>query len=134
MNESSSIDSNIILYALDEEDSPKKLISLELIRENPYLSSQSLSEVVNVCRKRWKYKKDKLVLVGEFLLNNCYIIPVDSSIVAQAHYLIKRYDFQYFDALITSCSLHKNCAVLYSEDMQHGLTVENQLTILNPFL
>jgi predicted nucleic acid-binding protein len=43
MNESTSIDSNIILYSLDEEDSPKKLIALELIQENPYLSSQSLT-------------------------------------------------------------------------------------------
>ena len=47
--------------------------------------------------------------------------------------LVKRYDFQMFDALIVASALEANCTVLYSEDMHHDLLVEKQLRILNPF-
>jgi predicted nucleic acid-binding protein len=58
-----AIDSNIILYALDEDNNnPKKNIALEIISDNPFFSSQSLSEVINVCHKRWKYDKVKYLI------------------------------------------------------------------------
>jgi predicted nucleic acid-binding protein len=51
----------------------------------------------------------------------------------KALFLINRYDFQLFDSLIVASSLQAGCTILYSEDMQHNLLVENQLRIINPF-
>ena len=129
-----ALDSNILLYALDEGSSERKLRSLELILPFPFISSQSLSEVINVCRKRWKFDKDKLIGISTFLLDNCQIIPVSADIIRVAHTLIKKYQFQYFDALIVASALDADCNVLYSEDMQHGLFINNSLRIVNPFL
>ncbi len=129
-----ALDSNILLYALDEESSERKLRSLELILPFPFISSQSLSEVINVCRKRWKFDKDKLIGISTFLLDNSQIIPVSADIIRVAHTLIKKYQFQYFDALIVASALDAGCNVLYSEDMQHGLFINNSLRIVNPFL
>jgi predicted nucleic acid-binding protein len=48
--------------------------------------------------------------------------------------LIDRYDFQLFDSIIVASALEAGCDILYSEDLQHGLTVEKQLKIINPFI
>lgn len=47
--------------------------------------------------------------------------------------LKNKYNFQYYDALIVATALENGCTILYSEDMQHNQTIENTLTIVNPF-
>jgi predicted nucleic acid-binding protein len=55
MSDLIAIDSNVMLYALNEnEEDEKRLISLQTISNLPFISSQSLSEVINVCHRRWK--------------------------------------------------------------------------------
>lgn len=46
--------------------------------------------------------------------------------------LIEKYDFQLFDSIIVAAALGADCSILYSEDMQHGLTTGN-MTVINPF-
>lgn len=129
-----AIDSNIFLYALDTTLTPKGEKALHLILDNDAIfSTQVLSEVVNVCQKRWKFSKEQLIKVVEFLLRNSTLVGFDDTTVLKAHNLTKRYDFQYFDALIVAAALNANCTILYTEDMHHGLVVEGILTILNPF-
>ncbi len=43
-------------------------------------------------------------------------------------------DTNIWDSLIVSSAVSGGCAVLYSEDMQHEMVVNQRLTILNPFL
>jgi predicted nucleic acid-binding protein len=59
---------------------------------------------------------------------------VNEDIVRVAHLIILKYDLQYFDSLIVASALEAKCKVLYSEDMQHQLIIENKLKILNPFI
>ena len=47
--------------------------------------------------------------------------------------LRERGSFSYWDSLIVAAALDARCTILYSEDMQHGHKVEDQLTIVNPF-
>jgi predicted nucleic acid-binding protein len=68
------------------------------------------------------------------LLHHTEITPVQVSTLKHAQKLIDRYDFQIFDAIIVASALEAGCEVLYSEDFQHNLLVENQLRILNPFV
>lgn len=130
-----AVDTNIILYCFDENLlSPKKITALDIVSGSPGFSTQVLSEVINVCHKRWKYSKSKLIGVADFLLQNCVLSPIDYATVSLAHSLISKYDFQYFDALIVASAINSDCTILYSEDMQHNMLVENKLTIINPFL
>jgi len=129
-----ALDSNVILYALDEQESDRKLTALNLFQHSPYFSSQTLSEILNVCKKRWKFDKNNLIRVADFLLQNGRIIPVNATVIKSAHALIARYQFQYFDALIVASALTVGCETLYTEDMQHTLYVDKKLHILNPFI
>ncbi|AOC54321.1 MAG: hypothetical protein IM503_05940 [Microcystis sp. M069S2] len=42
-------------------------------------------------------------------------------------------DKVFFDSLILASALEAGCQILYSEDLQHGQRIENQLMIINPF-
>lgn len=127
------VDSNIVLYLMDV-DKHKKIISRKLLSNNPTICAQVLTEVANVCKYRFKYKKHELLILWSDLLKDCTLIPTDYQSIQKAIQLVERYDFQIFDALIVSDALRSGCTILYSEDMQHNQLVENQLTIINPFL
>lgn len=52
-----AIDTNILLYSLDETDKRKQKIAIQIIDKNPNISSQNLSEFINVLLYKWKIKK-----------------------------------------------------------------------------
>ena len=49
--------------------------------------------------------------------------------VLQAASIREDYHFSYWDSLSVACALRSHCKVLYTEDMQHGLNVYQQLNI-----
>jgi predicted nucleic acid-binding protein len=48
--------------------------------------------------------------------------------------LAERYGFSTYDAMIAASALHAGCDTLWSEDMQHGMALNEGLRIVNPFL
>jgi predicted nucleic acid-binding protein len=47
--------------------------------------------------------------------------------------LAERYGHSTYDAMIVASALHAGCDTLRSEDMQHGMTLDEGLRIVNPF-
>ena len=47
--------------------------------------------------------------------------------------LAERYGFSVYDAMIVASALNAGCDTLWSEDMQHGLVLDDGLRIVNPF-
>jgi predicted nucleic acid-binding protein len=45
----------------------------------------------------------------------------------------EQYRFSIYDSIIVSAALLTGCATLYSEDLQDGQVIEDQLTVVNPF-
>jgi predicted nucleic acid-binding protein len=43
------------------------------------------------------------------------------------------YGYSFYDSLIIAAAMESGCNILYSEDMQDGHIIEEQLTITNPF-
>ncbi len=134
MSEKIAVDTNIIIYSLNDSYPEKKKVALNIICNLPYLSSQAFTESINICRRKLKYDKIKQMKVANFILDNCQFESVDPPTIRLSHELIVRYDFQYFDAIIVSSALQANCTILYTEDMQHQLLVEKRLRIINPFV
>jgi predicted nucleic acid-binding protein len=62
------------------------------------------------------------------------VIPLETAHTFNALELMRSYSLAFYDALIVSVALSSNCRFIYSEDLQHRLTVENQLVIQNPFV
>ena len=47
--------------------------------------------------------------------------------------VVEAINLSFWDGLIVASALFGNANILYSEDMQDGLMIDNQLTIINPF-
>jgi predicted nucleic acid-binding protein len=47
--------------------------------------------------------------------------------------LAQRYGFHIYDALILAAAIDAECAVVYSEDLQHGQVIDGSVTVRNPF-
>ena len=67
-------------------------------------------------------------------LEKCIVQPVVLTTIKLAQELIVKYDFQVFDSIVIAAALEADCDVIYSEDMQDGLIVEDKIKIINPFV
>jgi predicted nucleic acid-binding protein len=47
--------------------------------------------------------------------------------------IAQQYGYHIYDALVAAAALEANCEMLYTEDMQDGQVIDDQLTIRNPF-
>lgn len=133
MKDNIFIDTNIAIYALTDS-SLKGTSALELLKLKPCISTQVVSESVNVCLKKFKFTKpdtynriDKLILLTELLL-------IQQSTLTLTFEVSMKYNFSYWDSLIIASALENDCNILYTEDLQHTQLIENKLRILNPFL
>ena len=129
-----AIDTNVLIYLHDSSSPAKRETAKNLLADNPHISSQVISEYLNTTRRLLNLPKDELLIQASGLFSGCVILPVVPQTLLFASDLVKKYKFQLFDAIIVSAAIEGNCDTLYSEDMHHGLMVDNSLTILNPFL
>jgi len=129
-----ALDSNILIYnhSLDQKD--KRSIARDFFNENPVVSSQVISEYLNVMKRNFKMQKQELMHICSLWLEKCSIQPVIFSTIKLAQNLVNKYDFQIFDGIIVAATLEADCDILYSEDMQDGQVIENKLKIKNPFV
>ena len=128
------VDSNIFLYLLSNVDS-KKEIAISILNSSPVISTQVVSENINVAFKKFSVLSAEQILAHKkALLNYCELVIIDEITINIAIDIKLKYNYQWFDSLIIASALQDECKVLYTEDMQHLHKVENKLTIINPFI
>ena len=88
-----AIDTNILLYALDDFDPVKQTISLSIIADAPIFCSQNLSEFINVCLRKWKLPKGHVSSLIQTYLEQCIYTPVTEKMILKSLELMNRYDF-----------------------------------------
>jgi predicted nucleic acid-binding protein len=88
MNRKIAIDTNILVYCHSNDELDKQKMAISLFSFYPVISTQVLSEYINVVRRKLGQPKDKIM---DVCLQN-------------------------------------------SEDFHHGLVVENQMEVINPFM
>ncbi len=132
------LDSNIWLYILlpvqNMAYSSRATNLVKNNRDNITLSSQVIIEVVVNLLRKGNFDESQVTKFIENAYQNYPVIDLSKKIMLQASKLRLKYSQSYFDSLIVSAALEAPATVLYSEDMHHGLVVENQLTIVNPFI
>jgi predicted nucleic acid-binding protein len=129
-----ALDTNIIIFSHGSDVPGKQVIARRLLNSAPVISSQVISEYLNVMRRLFKMNKMDLMNICSRWLENCHVQPVVFSTIDHARRLINKYDFQMFDGIVVASALEAKCDILYSEDMQHEQVVDGTLKILNPFL
>ena len=130
------IDTNVWLYAfIDNQDPRKAQIAKELLRNTPNIvvGLQVINEVcVNLVKNELMDEADIRVLIDTFYAKH-HVIDLTYDILQKASHLRERFTLSFWDSLIIATAIISGCTYVVSEDMQDGLRVENQLTIVNPF-
>ena len=125
------VDTNFVLYLLDS--GPKVDRAEEILARGPRISVQVLNEAMVNCRRKAGLSWEE---TGVFLSGVRALCPVEG-LTIQTHdvgrALADRYGFSVYDAMIVSAALISGCTTLWTEDMHHGLLVEGQLRLENPF-
>ena len=130
------VDTNIWLYAFMEQDSQKSLMARKIINENTEkicLSTQVLNEICINLLKKANYSEEEIRSLIKSIDNVFEIYPVKVEDCIKASEIRDKFNVSYWDSLIIASALNNECNILYSEDMQNNLFIENKLKIINPF-
>lgn len=131
-----SLDTNVLVYAVDSLAGAKQQVALEVIRRaawlDCHLTLQALSEFfVAATLKGIAAKSDVAALVDDWL----QVFPVlahTSNGVRAAMAQALAGHLSYWDALLAATAADGGCVYLISEDMADGSDVCG-VTIVNPF-
>jgi predicted nucleic acid-binding protein len=131
-----SLDTNILVYALDGAAGPRHALAAEIIARaatcDCRLTLQSLSEFyVVVTRKGVVPKPEAAAQVEDWLVLFPALAPTPEAVrAALAHAAAGRAN--YWDALLVATAGQGGCETLLSEDMADGTRL-GPVTIVNPF-
>jgi predicted nucleic acid-binding protein len=127
------LDSNIVLYALGDDES-KRAVSTELLAASPTTSTQVINECSHVLRRKLKISPAQVAEELENVIDLVQLVDVGLHEIRAAWILAARYGFSHYDSLILAAALSAGCTTLYTEDMQHGQVIDERLTLIDPFL
>jgi predicted nucleic acid-binding protein len=134
------LDSNILIYMVDETDDRKQNIAATLVYDalensSAAISFQVIQETLNVLTRKIAVPAtdfDARDFLDKVLMPLWKINPgrefYQRGLAIQA-----RHRFSFYDSLIIAAALEHGCTTLYSEDLQHAQQIE-RLTVKNPFL
>lgn len=125
------VDTNIVVYAFGP--GPKTEPALATLGEAT-VSVQVLNEFANVCMRKLHY--DRLTLdrlISDIRWKAGVIVPVTEETHDLAREIVFRYKLNFYDSALLASALLADCDTFYSEDLHHGLVIEESLTIRNPF-
>jgi predicted nucleic acid-binding protein len=127
----SFFDSNVLLY-LVSGDTAKADRAEAAVARGGAISVQVLNEVCNVARRKMRMSWGETHLLLATLRNLLTVHPLNLETHEKGLDLAERYGLSTFDAMIAASALNAGCNTLLSEDMQHGMALD-ELRIVNPF-
>jgi predicted nucleic acid-binding protein len=131
------IDSNVFVYAEDDDEPTKQTTARHMIRqlargERAVISTQVLMEYVAACRRRLGLSLAQC-REGVLLLCRLDVVVIRPEHVLGALDLAITHSLSHWDALIVKAASSSGCRILLTEDLQHGRTIDG-VTVHNPFL
>ncbi len=128
----SFFDTNVIVY-IASADPVKAAKAEQAIASGGAISVQVLNELTNVARRKMQMPWTDIQAFLSTVRGLLTVHPVTVEIHETGLALAERYGLSTFDAMIAAAALHAGCDTLWSEDMQHGMALEEGLQIVNPF-
>lgn len=131
-------DTNVLVYAFDEEEPGKRevgrgLIEEHLMRGDGMLSVQVLREFYSVVRKAGHPLPEREAVEAVEYLATFSPMPENAEMVLSAVARSQAVSISFWDALIVEAALAVGADTLLTEDLQHGQEIEG-LRVHNPFL
>jgi predicted nucleic acid-binding protein len=125
-------DTTVLVY-IASRDAVKADRAEAIMTAGGAISVQVLNELANVARRKmhlsWADTRSFLSLLRGVLTIHPVTIETHETGLA----LAERYRLSLYDAMIAAAALLADCDTLWSEDMQHGMTLDGRLRVVDPF-
>ena len=139
MSANAFLDTNVLVYSIDNVDLTKKKIAQSLIEDGSQsgtvcISWQVIQEFLNVATHKAKLRlslDQTRRHLSVLLLPLCTVWP-SRTIFERALEIQTKHKLHWYDALIVSGAIEAGCKTLYSEDLQTGAKF-GDLKVVNPF-
>jgi predicted nucleic acid-binding protein len=128
----SFFDTNVLVY-LASSDAAKADRAEATITAGGAISVQVLNELTNVARRKMRMSWTATHAFLDMLRNLLTVHPLTLETHETGLALAERYGLSTYDAMITASAILAGCDTLWSEDMQHGIALQERLRIVNPF-
>lgn len=133
------LDTNLFVYRFDDS-SPRKaelakgMIELALASGRGVISFQVAQEFCNAALRKARIPANPMRIQAYLAEIMAQLIAVQSSVglLSEGLRLYERYRLSWYDALIVAAAQQARCAILYSEDFQHGAQFEG-VRVVDPF-
>ncbi len=138
MNAKFFLDTNLFVYSLDGGSNKARrctnLILEAIVTGNGAVSYQVVQEFFNVAFRRFTPAMTLEEAEQYFATTFRPLLSIHSSpaLFAEALHIRHKHRLSWYDCLIVAAAMQGNCAILYTEDLQHGQKFDN-LRVVNPF-
>lgn len=129
------LDTNVLVYAVDDADPEKKKAARALLAqaENVVISAQVLNEFYVTVTRKLKPAVDAEAaghMVRKLARLQC--VPVDAQLVQLALRAGQRWQLSHWDSLVVEAARQSGCVKVLTEDLADGASYDG-LVIENPF-
>lgn len=126
------VDTNVLLY-LASGDPLRADRAEAVLAGGGTISVQVLNEVANVLRRKMRMSWPDTRVFLDMIRALLTVEPLTVATHEKGLQLSERYGLSTYDAMIVAAALIAGSDILLSEDMQHGLLIDDRLRIVNPF-
>jgi predicted nucleic acid-binding protein len=129
-----TLDTNIAIYAFTDLGA-KAALARDVLTRADFMSVQVMNEFTNVMRRKQQRSWSELSLAVDRLRRAVpEIHAIDDTAYLEGFRVAECYQLGFYDALLLGVALLGGARTFYSEDMQHGLVIDEILRVVNPFL
>lgn len=126
-------DTSVLLYLLSAETGKADRAEM-LLAESGVISVQVLNEFTAVATRKLAMALTDVRETLQTVRKICRTEPLTESDHDHALDIMGRYKFSLYDSVIVASALRANCGILFTEDLQHGQLIEQQIKVINPFV
>jgi predicted nucleic acid-binding protein len=128
----SFFDTSVLLYLLSDDTAKADRVET-LLAARGVISVQVLNEFAVVALRKLRMPLNEVREILDTIRAVCPVEPITVDAHDRGLAVFERYKFSFYDSVLVATALIAGAQILYSEDLQHGQIIDNQLRVSNPF-
>jgi len=126
------LDTSVLLYLLSGDAAKADRVET-LLSTRGVVSVQVLNEFAVVALRKLKMPLNEIREILDTIRAVCAVEPITVETHDRGLAVFERYRFSLYDSMLVAAALIAGAKIIYSEDLQDGQVIDNQLRVTNPF-
>jgi len=125
-------DTSVLLYLISGDAAKADRVET-LLSTRGVVSVQVLNEFAVVALRKLKMPLNEIREILDTIRAVCAVEPITVETHDRGLAVFERYRFSLYDSMLVAAALIAGAKIIYSEDLQDGQVIDNQLRVTNPF-